>query len=66
MPRSYPPPHSKSITLTVPQRFLSVHDQVSNLFHIPYPETVTADCRRASRQRTFGIWREISETGAAA
>ena len=48
------------------QRFLSVHDQVSNLFHIPYPETVTADCRRASRQRAFGIWREISKTGAAA
>src|SRR5271165_1948421 len=48
------------------QRFLSVHDQVSNLFHIPYPETVTADCRRASRQRAFGVWREISKTGAAA
>jgi len=48
------------------QRFLSVHDQVSNLFHIPYPETVTADCRRASRQRTFRVWREISKTGAAA
>jgi putative transposase len=25
------------------QRFLSVHDQVANLFHIPYPESVTAD-----------------------
>ena len=48
------------------QRFLSVHDQVSNLFHIPYPETATADCRRASRQRAFGIWREISKTGATA
>ncbi len=48
------------------QRFLSVHDQVSNLFHIPYPETVTADCRRASRQRAFGVWREISKTGAMA
>ena len=48
------------------QRFLSVHDQVSNLFHIPYPEIVTADCRRASRQRAFGVWREISKTGAAA
>jgi len=48
------------------QRFLSVHDQVSNLFHIPYPETVTADCRRASRQHAFAVWREISKTGAAA
>ncbi len=48
------------------QRFLSVHDQVSNLFHIPYPEAVTADCRRASRQRAFAVWREISRTGAMA
>ena len=46
------------------QRFLSVHDQVSKLFHIPYPETVTADCRRALRQRALGVWREISKTGA--
>src|ERR1700758_1893956 len=42
------------------QRFLSAHDQINNLFHLPYPETVTADCRRASRQRAFGVWREIS------
>ena len=48
------------------QRFLSVHDQVANLFHIPYPETATADCRRASRERAFAVWREISETGTAA
>jgi len=31
------------------RRFLSVHDQVANLFYIPYPESVTADFRRASR-----------------
>ena len=39
------------------QRFLSVHDQVANLFHIPYPETATAACRRASRERAlpFGV-----------
>jgi putative transposase len=30
------------------QRFLSVHDQVANLFHIPYPESATADLRRAA------------------
>jgi putative transposase len=30
------------------QRFLSVHDQVANLFHVPYPNSVTADFRRAS------------------
>jgi len=48
------------------QQFLSVHDQVANLFHIPYPESATADYRRASRERAFAIWREISETGTAA
>jgi putative transposase len=48
------------------QRFLSVHDQVANLFHIPYPEFATADFRRASRERAFAVWREISRTGATA
>jgi hypothetical protein len=24
------------------QRFLSVHDQVANLFHVPYPEKASA------------------------
>ena len=33
------------------QRFLTVHDQVANLFHIPYPRSVPADFRRASRER---------------
>ena len=37
------------------QRFLSVHDQVANLFHIPYPKSVTADFRRASRERAFAV-----------
>jgi putative transposase len=46
------------------QRFLSVHDQVANLFHIPYPESATADFRRASRERAFAAWREISKTNA--
>jgi len=48
------------------QRFLSVHDQIANLFHIPYPKSVTANFRRASRKRAFAIWREISAIGAAA
>jgi putative transposase len=48
------------------QRFLSVHDQVANLFHIPYPESATADFRPASRRRAFAAWREISQTGATA
>ena len=46
------------------QRFLSVHDQVANLFHVSYPETATADFRRASREQAFAAWREISKTGA--
>jgi putative transposase len=48
------------------QRFLSVHDQVANLFHIPYPESVATDLRRAARDRAFALWREISKAGAAA
>ena len=48
------------------QRFLSVHDQVANLFHIPYPGAATADFRRASRERAFATWREISMTSAIA
>ena len=48
------------------QRFLSVHDQVANLFHIPYPQFTTADLRRASRARAFAVWNEISNTGAIA
>src|SRR3984885_7109620 len=48
------------------QQFLTVHDQVANLFHIPYPESVPADFRRASRQRAFAVWSEISKTAATA
>jgi putative transposase len=46
------------------QRFLTIHDQVANLFHIPYPESVSADFRRASRERSFATWREISKADA--
>ena len=42
------------------------YDQVANLFHIPYPESATAYFRRASRERAFAAWREISKMGAAA
>ena len=48
------------------QRFLTVHDQVANLFHIPYPKSVPADFRRASRERAFAVWSEISKTAATA
>ena len=43
------------------QQFLSVHDQVANLFHIPFPEFTTADFRRVSREQAFAVWREISK-----
>jgi len=33
---------------------------------IPYPNSVTADFRRASREQAFAAWREISKTGATA
>jgi hypothetical protein len=32
----------------------------------PYPNSVTADFRRASRDRAFAVWRDISKTGATA
>ena len=48
------------------QSFLSIHDQVANLFHIPYPERTTAPIRRALRERAFAVWREISKSHLAA
>ena len=48
------------------QRLLSVHDQVANLFHVPYPQSVSAHLRRASRERALAAWCEISNATAAA
>ena len=47
------------------QRFLSVHDQVANLFHVPYPEKASADDRRATRDQAFTAWRNVSGIPAA-
>ena len=48
------------------QQFLTIHGQVANLFHVPYPESVPAHRRRTLRDRAFAIWKEISNaTGAA-
>jgi putative transposase len=44
------------------QRFLSVHNQVANLFRRP-ANTNAADHRK-SRARAFGVWAEV--TGVAA
>jgi putative transposase len=48
------------------QRFLTVHDQVANLFHVPYPKSISADRRRASRERAFAVWRAISNASVLA
>jgi putative transposase len=48
------------------QRFLTAHDQVANLFHVPYPDSVPAHRRRASREQAFAVWREISNARATA
>jgi putative transposase len=47
------------------QRFLAIHDQVANLFHIPYPEKATAEDRRTTRNRAFAVWGDISKTDVA-
>jgi putative transposase len=46
-------------------RFLPVHE-IPNLFNIPYSESLSAEFRRASRERALAAWREISKAGAAA
>jgi len=47
------------------QRFLSVHDQVANLFHTPYPQKATAKDRRAVRAGAFAVWHDIAKTNVA-
>src|SRR3954469_23795523 len=47
------------------QRFLSPHDQISNLFHLRR-DHVSASEYRAARARAFGTWADISGVAAAA
>src|ERR687893_228634 len=47
------------------QRFLSAHDQISNLFHLRR-DHVTAVRYRAARTRAFEMWAEVSGVAAAA
>ena len=47
------------------QRFLSVHDQINNLFH-PRRDHIPASEDRAARTRAFETWAEISGVAAAA
>ncbi|KAF0206250.1 MAG: hypothetical protein FD172_3982 [Methylocystaceae bacterium] len=48
------------------QRFLSIHDQLANLFHLPRPEHQTANARRAHRAKAITAWREITGATMAA
>lgn len=48
------------------QRFLSTHDQLANLFHLPRPERQPARIRRAHRAGAITAWREISEVRSGA
>ena len=47
------------------QRFLSAHDQISNLFQLSR-DHVTASQHRAARARAFETWADISGVAAAA
>jgi putative transposase len=47
------------------QRFLSAHEQISNLFHL-HRDHVTASEYRAARARVFETWAETSGVAAAA
>jgi putative transposase len=40
------------------QRFLSVHDQVANLFR--RPANITAAAHRASQTQAFRVWAEVT------
>jgi len=47
------------------KRFLSIHDQVANLLHIPFPEYTTAAERHATQECAFTARREISKASPA-
>ncbi len=47
------------------QRFLSAHDQISNLFHLRR-DHVTATQYRVAHAQSFAIWAEITGADAAA
>ena len=42
------------------QKFLSIHDQLANLFHIPLREQTSAPDYRAFRDQAFAAWTEIT------
>jgi putative transposase len=47
------------------QKFLSIHDQIANLFHFPR-NTLSAIDYRAARAKAFAAWDEIAAAPIAA
>ena len=47
------------------QKFLSIHDQVANLFHFPRNKLSAID-HRAARTKAFSTWAEIAAAPLAA
>ena len=47
------------------QKFLSIHDQVANLFHFPRNKLSTNEYR-AARAQAFSTWKEITAVRLAA
>lgn len=46
------------------QRFVSIHDPIANLFHLPRHEMTTEDFREL-RAAALDTWHEITNLGAA-
>ncbi len=48
------------------QRFLSIHDQIANLFHLPRAEHQPAASRRAHLAQAFAAWADVAGATLAA
>jgi putative transposase len=48
------------------QSFLSTHDQVANLFHIPYSDYTTAMPGAPCASEPLAMWSDISKANLAA
>lgn len=46
------------------QRFVSIHDPIANLFHLPRHEMTSEDFREL-RTAALDAWRDIAQLGAA-
>ena len=48
-----------------PQRFLSAHDQINNLFHLRRDHGPASEYR-AARAQVFQVWAELTDVAALA